>query len=133
MVATNPTELRLKRKIMREYILRDHIMISLKRPTIVDTPAGGKKQTAPTTLDPQMFRLYPFIRRVSQYTRDTPDGDIINIRYVLLGLYDADVKAADFFDLENGRYQVVSLDPMHDDRRVANVTYRGKTSDESWD
>lgn len=133
MVATNPTELRLKRKIMREYILADHVVIALKRPTITDTPAGGKIMGTPTTVDPQMFRFYPFIRRISQYTRDTPDGDIINIRYVLVGLYTADIKAADFFDMENGRYQVVSVDPMHDDRRVANVTYRGKTSDESWD
>lgn len=127
-----PHELKVKRRLMAEYLRRDHIMLVLKRPTLEGTDAGGVVRGEPVDLDPQIFRLYPFIRRVSQYTRDTPDGDIINIRYVLVGLHTADVQAADFFHFDNGLYDVVSVDPMHEDRTVANVTYRGPADDFAW-
>lgn len=132
MTATNPVELRIKRQLMLKYLKLDHVMLTLYRPMIETTPAGGKKRGAPQTLEPQMFRFYPFVRRMTQITRDTPDGDIINLRYVIVGLYTADVQAADYFEYDGGVYDVVSIDPMHQDRKAANVTYRGKASNEPW-
>lgn len=133
MPATNPVELQAKRRLLAEYLKEDHVMIALKRPAIVSTPAGGKKRGAPATLPEQMFRMYPIVRRQGEMTRDTPDGDIINYKYVLVGFHTADVKAADYFELNNKMYDVVSVEPHNEDRIWANVTYRGLASDESWD
>jgi hypothetical protein len=130
-----PRELRVKRKLMAEYIRRDHVEIVLKRPNLIRSAAGGLIQDPNnpfTTLDPQKFKFYPFIRRMTKNTMDTPDGEIQNVRYVIVGLYTADVKMGDRFIMDGGQYEVVSLDPHVEDRIAANVTYHGKADDVSY-
>lgn len=134
MVATNPIELRAKRRLLAEYLASDHILVSLKRAELVKTPAGGVRRDEDNaeTLEPQMFRLYPQVRRMPDLTRDTPDGDITNQKWIMVGLYTADVKAADWFEHDGGLYDVVAVDPKREDRTACNVTYRGPASDEAW-
>lgn len=127
-----PRELAVKRRLMAEYIRRDHVMISLVRTNFVRSPAGGlipDPDDPETTLDPQAFKFYPFIRRMTKNTMDTPDGEIQNVRYVLVGLYDSDMKMGDKFIYDGGQYELVSMDPHAEDRRAANVTYHGKADD----
>lgn len=132
MGVTNRTELRVKRNMFKVYLERDHIELALKRPILEQTDAGGVRRGPPIVLVPQKFRLYPFVRRMTRITRDTPDGDIINLGYVLLGLWDADVAASDYFEHDGGLYDIVSIDPKREDRVAANVTFRGPADDEAW-
>lgn len=128
-------ELRAKRRLMAEYIRRDHVMISLIRTNFVRSPAGGlipDSVNPTTTLDPQAFKFYPFIRRMTKNTMDTPDGEIQNVRYVLVGLHTADIKMGDHFIHDGGQYEVVSMDPHAEDRKAANVTYHGQADDTSY-
>lgn len=133
MVATNPTELRVKRQLLKEYLKRDHVMISLKRPELVSTPAGGVKRSGSwATVDPQQMRLVPILRRMSQFSRNTPDGKVIEYQYALVALYNADVKPQDEFALDGKHYKVEEIDPHAEDRLSANVTYQGPESDAPW-
>lgn len=127
-----PHELRAKRRLMAEYIRRDHVTIVLKRSNFIKSPAGGlipDPDDPFTLLDPQQFKFYPFIRRMTKNSMDTPDGEIVNVRYVLVGLHTADMRMGDTFEHDGGMYELVSLDPHAEDRRAANVTYHGKADD----
>lgn len=132
MPATNPLELKVKRRLLQKYLEDEHEMIVLKRQTIVDTPARGKKRGPVVDLPEQMFRLYPQVRRMSEETRDTPDGDIANVHWIMIGLWDADVKKADRFVWNGGKYDVKSVNPKREDRTAAMVIYRGEADDEPW-
>lgn len=130
-----PAELRIKRRLMAEYIRRDHEKIVLRRTNFIRSPAGGlipDPNNPYTDLPEQKFKFYPFIRRMTKNTLDTPDGEIQNVRYVIVGHHYADIKMGDRFEYEGGQYEVVSLDPHAEDRKAANVTYHGKADDTSY-
>lgn len=131
MVAQSRTETRIQRRLLRKFLDAEPQYIGLMRPTLVRTPAGGLSKENPETLPDQLFRLVPFKKRLTSLTRDTPDGNIINLQYVLIGAHDADVKPADFFTHEGGIYDVISIEPNRQYRTAANVTYRGQ-EDEDW-
>lgn len=131
MAARNQTETRIHRKLTREFINAEPQRIKILRPNLVQTPAGGLTKSDPHPLEEQTFRLVPFKKRLTKMTRDTPDGNIINLEYVLIGEYDADVKPGDYFEFETGMYDVISIEPNRAYRTAANVTYRGK-NDETW-
>jgi hypothetical protein len=129
--ASNRTETRIQRRLLRKFVDAEPARIALSRPTISSTPGGGLKKTFDTTLAPQDFRLVPFKKRLTSLTRDTPDGNIINLAYVLIGEHDADVKPGDYFEWGDGMYDVVSIEPNRSYRTAANITYRGLKS-EDW-
>lgn len=128
-IAVNRTETRMQRRLLKAFLDAEPADIELQRPTFVKTPAGGLKATVPAkTLSKQRFRLVPFKKRMTKITRDTPDGNIINLEYVLIGHHDADVKPGDYFEWNNQMYDVVSLEPRDDYRIAANISYRGKNN-----
>ncbi len=73
----------------------------------------------------QSLRRIPFKRRLTDITRNTPDGDIHSLQYVLFGAHDANVQKGDFFEYEGKRYEVDSLEPNTSYRQTWNITYRG--------
>jgi hypothetical protein len=103
------TETRMQRKLLREFVAAEPVQIAIFRPVMTKTLAGGLKKDTPIPLPPQTFRLVPFKKRLTRITRDTPDGNIINLEYVLIGEYDADVRPGDFFTYDNGMYDVISI------------------------
>lgn len=129
--ARNRTEVRVQRRLTKELIKAETAEISLVRPTLTKTAGGGLKKDFDTNLPVQRFRLVPFKKRLTQMTRDTPDGNIINLAYVLIGEHDADVKPGDYFEWEGGMYDVISIEPNVSYRVAANITYRGKKA-EQW-
>lgn len=131
MVASvyHKVEERIQRNLLKEFIASEPSQVVFNRPVIIETDAGGKKQGPPTILPAQTVRLVPFVRRLSKMTRDTPDGNIINLQYVVVGRHDLDVKMADFFVHEDGIYDVVSIEPNRRFRTAVNVTYRGPNND----
>ena len=131
MVASNPTETRMHRRLLAAFLDADPVAIELQRPNLVHTAGGGLVKGESVTLPAQQFRLVPFKKRLTQQTRDTPDGNIINLPYVLLGEHDADVQPGDYFEYENQMYDVISIEPNTAYRVAANVTYRGD-SDKVW-
>jgi len=131
VVARNRQETRVQRRLLRKFVDAEPADIVLFRPTMTGTVAGGLVKGTPTPLAAQHFRLVPFKKRLTQITRDTPDGNIINLAYVLIGEWDADVKPGDYFEWENGVYDVLSIEPNRSYRTAANITYRGQ-SDEVW-
>jgi hypothetical protein len=130
MVARNATETRVQRRLTKKYNDAEPASISLIRPTIVITAAGGKKKDTKIPLPAQQFRLVPFKKRLTAITRDTPDGNIVNLAYVLIGEHDADVKPGDYFEWDGGMYDVISIEPNRSYRTAANVTYRGQNNTE---
>lgn len=132
MVATNPTELRVKRRLLRAYLAADHVMLVLKRPVFEDKAGGVRRTGEWNDVEPQMMRLVPILRRMAQFSRNTPDGRVIYYDYQLIGLHTADAKAQDEFTLDGKHYKVEELDPHAEDRLAANVTYQGPESDAPW-
>lgn len=124
-VAANRTETRMQRRLLRKYIDAEPVDVELLRPVLVETTAGGLRKDPPVRLPPQRVRLVPFKRRLVRITRDTPDGDIINLEYVLIGPHDLDVKVGDHFHADGGKYDVISIEPNRSFRTAVNITYRG--------
>lgn len=126
MFKTRRSEVLAHRRVLRQFLHAEPLRIIIQRPTITTTAAGGKVKSNPQDLAPQTFRLIPFKKRLTTMTRDTPDGNIVNLPYVLLGEHDADVQPGDSFEHNGGIYDVVSIEPNTSYRVAANVTYRGK-------
>lgn len=101
---------------MLEFIKSDPIYIIFSRPTLTETNAGGWVRGQPTTLTRQIFRLVPFKRRLSNMQITTTSGNTAKEEYVLVGLWNANVRRDDEFDYNGDHYRVVSIEPKSDDR-----------------
>lgn len=126
MTASNPVEVLVQRRQTEAYLKAEPQMIALSRPTPkVKTAAGGKVDGVADTLDPQMFRVVPFKRRVTESESNIVEGTVTVSTYVLVGRWDADVKKDDEFVLPDGRYKVESVEPGKSYRTLAILEYRG--------
>ena len=131
MLDTNPTAIRVMRKNMTVFINADPITITLSRVPKISTPSGGYTEGTPTLLPPQIFRMTPFKRRLSDFTKDTQDGKILQADYILTGQWDCDVLRGDTFWFNGNSLEVISIEPLSDDRPktdrvVAQVKLQGK-------
>lgn len=123
------SEVLVQRRLLKAFLEAEPIRLSIQRPTITATPGGGKTKSNPRVLAPQTFRLVPFKKRLTTMTRDTPDGNIVNLPYVLIGEHDADVRPGDSFEHNGGMYDVISpAEPRTDYRLAFQVTYRGQNN-----
>lgn len=125
-VAYNRIETKVQRRLTRAYIKAEPALITLKRPQYEDTLAGGKRRTGLfTTLDPQLCRLVPFKRRIVLMSRDTFNGDVTNLPYVLVGYWDMDVAEGDRFVFEGATWKVGKTEPNRAYRTTSTCTYEG--------
>lgn len=131
-MAANPTEVRIQRRLILAHIKAKPVELILFRPVIEKTPAGGLKKGAGTPQPKILGRLIPFKNKLTAFTRDTPDGNIINLAYVLVSSWDADIKPGDYFQHEMAWYDVLSIEPDRSYRTAANITYRGEQIDDTW-
>ena len=122
------------------FISTDPLLISLQRPVWTTTSSGGKTQTSVNSLDPQVFHVYPFKRRLTQEYSFNPqtygEDKVEFIHYILIFTRDQDIETDDFFDpdlhinpttdrLESGLYTVTFVSARLWDRGQAGILYRG--------
>ena len=131
-LAKNPIENLVEKRLTTAYIRAETTEVVLMRSELEKTAAGGLRRLAPTPLEAQRVRLVPFKRRLTKITRDTPEGDVINLPYVLMGEPDMDIQVGDSFEYEDAHYAVESLEPNRAFRTLANITYFGKQVDDAW-
>lgn len=118
------------RRQLLAFIQADPAVISLKRRAKVPTAAGGHTLGAEVTIAPQTFRLVQFKRRLTHGTvvgQGGGEGRVSSLPYVLVGRYDADVQAGDYFDYGGLRYEVVALAPDREVRTAAELVEKGAT------
>lgn len=120
----NKNELRMQRRQIVQFIKAQKTTISLKRPQLAQTAAGGQTPGPPVDIDPQDFRLVPFKRRLVVGTVDTQEGEVPFLKYVLIGRYDADVEIGDWFTLDDVTYTVKSLERNRTIRTAAELDSR---------
>lgn len=133
-------EQRARDQLMDYFITTDPKTISLQRPVWASTAAGGKVQAGIIALDPQVFHVYPFKRRLTVETTFTPqtfgEEKVEYIHYILIFNRNHDIEPDDFFDpstdvvnndlrLESGRYEVSFVSARLWDRGQAGILFRG--------
>jgi hypothetical protein len=113
MDATMAKELRA---VMEEFIRADGRMISLQRPEFSRTDTGGYAKGNYSSLPPQLFRLVPYRRRLTDLTTPRADGEVPTLPYVLVGLYNSNIQRMDEFTLDGVFYRVQGIEPHTNDR-----------------
>ena len=118
-------ELSILRQQTHEFIAWNPRLITLRRPGKVADGMGGWRTVEPTpALVPQIMRLITQMEGVT-VVRSSLDGEEISPDFVLLGDYDAEILADDWFELDGRIYDVKMV---REDRRYetwAAVEYRG--------
>ncbi len=114
------------RRVMAEFIRADGRQIIMNRPTFSTTGTGGYAKNSYEALPPQLFRLVPYRRRLTDLTTPKADGEIPTIPYVLVGAYNTNIQRMDEFRLDDVFYRVQGLEPhtndrVHTDRVVAQL------------
>jgi hypothetical protein len=115
----------VQRRQTTAYLNAEPRDVVLLRSDLQDDGAGGKIESQPVPLAPQVFRLVPFKRRLTHTQSTITEGTVTVSSYALVGRWDADVQKGDEFVLDGGRYRVESVEPGRDYRTLADVTYRG--------
>lgn len=120
-----PAELRAHRRITRAYIQAEPFLVVLTRTTKEETAAGGwiEKPLNPP-LDPQVVRIIPFKRRMTNAKIDSQFGDIHYLDWSLLGLHDLDVQESDRFEWR-GNYIEVKTVEHRDEKTLCHLVDRG--------
>lgn len=126
MTMPNRVETLVQRRQTVAYLNSEPQEVIILRPQPdVDDGAGGKIKGQPVPMEPQIFRLVPFKRRLTHTQSTITEGTVTVTSYALVGRWDADVQKDDEFILDGGRYKVESVEPGRDYRTLADVTYRG--------
>lgn len=134
------TEQQARDKLTDYFITTDPLLIALQRPVWITTSAGGKVQSGVDELEPQMFHVYPFKRRLTQEYHYNPqtlgEEKVEFIHWILIFTRGADIQEDDFFDptlnispmtdrLESGLYTVTFISARLWDRGQAGILFRG--------
>lgn len=114
-------EMQERRNLNREFILSNPQYIVLSRPSLVDDGAGGVKPGTVAALPGQLLRLVALNRDVPM--RTTVDGREVQPSYRLLGLYNANIVAGDYWMAGSVKYEVVWVEPDRLDALRAEVVY----------
>lgn len=108
------------RRVMEEFIRADGRKIQLHRPIFRKTPTGGYIKEQWTSLDPQVFRLVMYRRRLTDLTTPKADGEVPTLPYVLVGAYSSDVKRMDEFFLDGVYYRIQGIEPHTNNREFTD-------------
>ena len=119
-------ELRMRRRLVREFIRVDSASVSFVRATgKVKTGAGAWTQGEPVTLAPQLTRLIPAKRRYGSALVNSEAGDIEKWPYSLIGAHDMDVVEGDIFTYNDQSYKVMTIEPDREERTLVALDYFG--------
>jgi hypothetical protein len=120
------TELAIQRRITKEFIGYDSVVVVLQRSTRVSDGAGGYLRQSPVSLPPQVMRLIPLSDRGAAAQRLTADGKMAQPNYILMAEYSADLMRWDTFALNGERYDVLWVNQNTQYEKKAEVIYRGQ-------
>lgn len=116
-------ETEMQRKQTKAYIAADPTTVILNRAETVPNGAGGFTHGAPSARSPQVCK---FIAPSDTATeRQMLDGQMVQVDWVLLFEYDADVKRGDWFFQDGIKYEVVTVRHTGRYEVKAEVTNRG--------
>lgn len=107
------------------FIAADPTSIIFSRAEMVPNGAGGSRLDAPSTVSPQTVKMQAPSTSGSQGERNLLDGQVVQVDYVLVCEWDADVKRGDWFYLNGVKYEVVTVRSTADYEIKAEVTNRG--------
>ena len=119
---TNATEIRLQRKQTSAYIDADPSEIALQRLTLVPNNAGGVKHGSIQSLAVQRVRL---IDQQATRQRTMPDGEVVQVSYVMQGAWDLDVEVGDYFYLNGHKYEIIQVSDKRAYQTLCEVYDRG--------
>jgi hypothetical protein len=106
----NRVELIARRRVVREFIKADSVMIAIQRkPDPTATPAGGMVRGEPLTLSPQEARIVLNKRRFNNGIVNSEAGDIPHTDYLLIMEYNKDVAVDDEFQAYGSTYRVTGI------------------------
>jgi hypothetical protein len=127
-MVTNRVETLAGRRQTAQLIKDDPTTIVLRRRVKLEVPGGGWRWETQggTPLQPQVVKLIPFKRRMTQFLISTELGPVADLPYVLLGFHDMDIARGDLFSLEGGEFEVKTLDLSEPEIKVsAAIDYYG--------
>lgn len=110
----------MRRRTLAAYIQADPVTISLIRYPRVDNGSGGWRKGAPQNVNPQVMRLVPYKRRLTNLTDHTADGDIPNVQYSLVATVDVDAERWDEFFMNNQWFKIMGIEPKTQDRAISD-------------
>jgi len=115
----NHTELVMRRRNVREFIMSDpvEIIISRKGPS-TQTAAGGVIPGASMPLPPQTARIVLNKRRFNNGIVNSEAGDIPHTDYLLVGMHTLDIQDEDTFLWMGNHYKVTG---KYDNRRESTL------------
>jgi len=133
LTAQQYNEVRLRRANLLAFINADPVQISFVRYTETSDGAGGWVRNNPRTLPPQTMRLVPYKRRLTTLTMHTEHGDMPDVQYSLIGMWNCDVQRWDECQYNGAWYKVMGLEPNSErvefnDRVVILIDIRDKPS-----
>ncbi len=118
--SSNALELKLRRRVLDAYIAADPVTVSLVRYPRVDDGAGAWRKGTPVNVAPQIMRLIPYKRRLTNLTDHTADGDIPNVQYSLVATPGVDVKRWDEWFYNGTWFKVMGIEPKTQIRALAD-------------
>ncbi len=125
----NPVELKMQRKQVDAWRDARPTKLILTRYSKTRDGAGGWIENDPRQLDPQIFRIVVFKRRLTQFMDNIEEGEVANLNYTLVGLPDADIEKGDSFVYDGNVYKITAVDPDHEVRKVAIARFEGTPTD----
>ncbi len=105
-------ELKAMRRVVGAFIAADELEITLTRVSKPVTTNGSWIEGTNYNLEPQLFRVVPFKRRLVHQESNTQDGDIPMEPYVLVGRPNVDVQRDDEFTYAGRRCKIVGVEAM---------------------
>lgn len=117
----NPVELQVHRLNTEMFIKADPISIVLYRRTQTQNASGGYTWSAPVPLaSPQLFRLIPSVLFGGSVPEvRTSTGRLLQPKFQIRGLWNADVERWDLFRLRGFWYEIATpTRPMHSDDSI---------------
>lgn len=107
------------------FIAADPTAIILSRAEMVPNGAGGTRLDTPSPLPAQVFKMQIPSAGGQQGERNLLDGQVVQVDYVLVCEWNADIKRGDWFYKDGIKYEVVTVRSTADYEIKAEVTNRG--------
>ncbi len=103
---TSAVEQRVQRANTAAFVAANRVDLVLRRPTLVDNGAGGKRPGTPLALPPQAARL---VLVTEPGRMILADGVEVTRAYTLVALPEMNIQIGDEFDYEGETYTIGSV------------------------
>lgn len=127
---TTSVEKLMARRNTRAFIDADPVAVVLKRPTVEETPAGGRRRGPLRDLPPQRVRLVPLSGNVWDRSKQKVNsGNLPDVTHQLIGMPKLDIQKDDVFSLGADDWVVTHVSPERTERTSANIVLRSQVEE----